>query len=790
MKAVIMAGGEGTRLRPLTCNRPKPMVPILNRPMMEHIIQLLKRHGFSAIASTLWYLPEHVTDYFQDGSRFGVQMEYYVEREPLGTAGSVKNASEFLDDTFIVVSGDALTDIDLSEAIAFHKARGSVATLVLKSVPNPLSYGVVLTTGEGRITQFLEKPSWDQVFSDTVNTGIYILEPEVLDLVRPKTKVDFSQNVFPELLRKGAPLFGYIASGYWSDIGNLEAYRQAQKDCLDGRVVVDLPQPQAEGVYLERGVEIHPEARLQGPLYLGEGVRIEANAYLGPYSVVGSHSQIGPAASLKQVVLWPSVRVGDRSELRGCVCARKVEVGAKSQIYESAVLGEKVRLGPMAMVAPRVKIWPEKIIPSGTILRSSLVWGNQEGGTLFSRKGIAGDFRGNLTPERLTQVGLCFASFLSPGKTVLVTKDHSPLAEMAQDALVLGLRAGGLHVHLGGEVAGQLTRFAVQYHGLDGAFHLGGLVENPSGVSVTYWNSRGRLLSKGDQRKIEGLFEREDYPRLGAEEFGTLTQAKEFTKPYIQLLARHYAPKVQPFQVGLLLDPCSTLGKLVQEFLELSGYSVVTDSFAGLPTIVTQPNAWFIQDEEGTPLSDLGWWQIYARALRAKGKGDFALPIHLSQRVARDVEEQGMKLHWTRMEPLFWMEVAGELGNNLKDQELEVFPQLEPLARIGELLHFLSGSERPLSSWQEETHLQEGQVPCPWDAKGRVMRGLLEHFTAGNTLFLDGIKEQGDGKWGLIVPDGDDPIFRLYSEAETTEEAEQIIRDYVDIIEAYQNEER
>src|SRR5690554_3239630 len=292
MKAVIMAGGEGTRLRPLTCNLPKPMVPILNRPMMEHILNLLKRHGFTDIASTLWYLPEHVERYFQNGDVFGVNMEYFVEREPLGTAGSVKNAVQFLQDTFIVMSGDALTDIDLTSAVEFHKKQGSMATLVLTRVPNPLSYGVVLVDESGKITQFLEKPSWSQVFSDTVNTGIYILEPEVLDLIKLGQKVDFSQDVFPELLRRGAPLYGYVAPGYWSDIGNLEVYSKAQVDSLNGAVKLELPANRKENILFEEDVYIHPDAQISGPVYLGKNCKIDAGAVIEPYTVIGSHCQV------------------------------------------------------------------------------------------------------------------------------------------------------------------------------------------------------------------------------------------------------------------------------------------------------------------------------------------------------------------------------------------------------------------------------------------------------------------------------------------------------------------
>lgn len=236
MKAVIMAGGKGTRLRPLTCHLPKPMVPLIGKPCMAYTIDLLKKHGIYDIAITMQYKPEMIRDYFGDGRTFGVNMHYFQETTPLGTAGSVKNAQPFLDDTFIVISGDALTDVDLRQALNFHKQKGAKATLVLTRVSHPLEYGVVMTDDEGRIVKFLEKPSWGEVFSDTVNTGIYILEPELLERVPHGLTFDFSQQLFPALLEDDDALFGYISSGYWSDIGNLQQYRQTQFDMLDGKV--------------------------------------------------------------------------------------------------------------------------------------------------------------------------------------------------------------------------------------------------------------------------------------------------------------------------------------------------------------------------------------------------------------------------------------------------------------------------------------------------------------------------------------------------------------------------
>src|SRR5947207_2850198 len=220
MKAVVMAGGEGTRLRPLTSHRPKPLAPVLNKPIMEHIILLLKDHGITEIVVTLHYLADEIEGYFGDGSEWGVKLHYSVEDTPLGTAGSVKQAEDLLrDDTFVIVSGDALTDIDLTKAIEFHTRKESLATIVLSHVPNPLEFGVVITDDEGRIRRFLEKPSWGEVFSDTVNTGMYVLEPSVFDYMEPARPYDWSQDIFPQILREEKPLFGYVMEDYWCELG-------------------------------------------------------------------------------------------------------------------------------------------------------------------------------------------------------------------------------------------------------------------------------------------------------------------------------------------------------------------------------------------------------------------------------------------------------------------------------------------------------------------------------------------------------------------------------------------
>ena len=262
MKAVILAGGEGTRLRPLTSNQPKPMMPIANRPMMEHIVRLLRRHGFDEIVVTVAFLANQIRTYFGDGSELGVEMRYATEDTPLGTAGSVRNAADELDDTFLVIAGDVLTDIDLGALVAAHHESGALGTIALKRVTDPVDFGIVITREDGRIERFLEKPTWGQVFSDTINTGIYVLEPHVFDFIPAGESVDFSGDVFPAALAKGEDLFGHVVDGYWEDVGTHDAYLRSHQDILDGLVDVSIEGfRMRENIWLGEGAEVDPEAR-------------------------------------------------------------------------------------------------------------------------------------------------------------------------------------------------------------------------------------------------------------------------------------------------------------------------------------------------------------------------------------------------------------------------------------------------------------------------------------------------------------------------------------------------
>jgi mannose-1-phosphate guanylyltransferase/phosphomannomutase len=378
MRAVLMAGGSGTRLRPLTCDIPKPMVPILNRPIAEHIIHLLRENEITEIIATLHYLPDVIREYFQDGSDFGVQITYAIEEEQaLGTAGCVKNVAELLDETFLVISGDSITDFDLKAAIEFHKQKNSKATLILTRVPNPIEFGVVITDEEGHIRRFLEKPSTGEVFSDTVNTGIYVLEPEVLEYLPENTESDFSKDLFPLLLEKNEPIYGYIARGYWCDVGHLDAYREAQYDALRRKVKLEIAYREVStSQWIGQNTYIDPTAKIESPTIIGNNCRIGARVKIEDGTVIGDNVTIGADANLKRPIVWNGAIIGEEAELSACVISRGTRVDRRAHVMEAAIVGSLSTVGEEAQINPGIRVWPSKKIESGAVLNINLIWGN------------------------------------------------------------------------------------------------------------------------------------------------------------------------------------------------------------------------------------------------------------------------------------------------------------------------------------------------------------------------------------------------------------------------------
>ncbi len=406
MRAVVMAGGTGSRLRPLTVGRPKPIVPIVNKPVIGHIRDLLCRHGFKHLVVTLQYMPDQIQDYLGDGSDVGVDITYTVEEQPLGTAGSVKNAEEQLDDTFVVISGDAVTDIDLTKVLCWHRERRAQATIVLKAVPEPPEYGVVITDGDGRIRSFQEKPSWGEVMSDTVNTGIYVLEPSILDWIPPDTLYDFSKDLFPRLLEAGAAIYGYVTEDYWTDVGTLTEYMQANEDVLQRKVNgIELGKHIGGDIWVEGDYEIAPDAQLYGPIYLGHGVKIKGSVIIQGPSVIQPFTVVDNNAKVRRSVIWRNCYIGEGTQVTAAIICPSCNLKSRTIVHEGAVLGDSTSVGESAVIEADVKVWPNKAIDAGTHVRKSIIWGSQGRRTLFSRFGVSGLVNVDLTPEFAARLG-------------------------------------------------------------------------------------------------------------------------------------------------------------------------------------------------------------------------------------------------------------------------------------------------------------------------------------------------------------------------------------------------
>ena len=339
MKAVILAGGEGTRLRPLTLGTPKPVVPVLDRPFLRYQLDLLERVGVRDVVFSVAYQPEKIQAVFDDGSPFGHRIVYAVEQTPLGTGGAVKNAEPHLDSTTIVFNGDVLTDVDLPAVVARHKASGASATIVLTPVPNPAAYGLVETDAEGRVTRFLEKPDPSQITTDRINAGIYVLETAALSLIPEAQKHSIERGFFPALLARGDYVAAHVHEGYWIDIGTPEKYLQVHRDILQGRFQVERSGRPAAGGWVHEQADVHPEARLEGPFHIGPGCSVQKEAHIGPGAVLVSHVRVDQGAEILDSVLWAGCAIGAQAHVEGALLADGVQVGRRSRISPGSVLG-------------------------------------------------------------------------------------------------------------------------------------------------------------------------------------------------------------------------------------------------------------------------------------------------------------------------------------------------------------------------------------------------------------------------------------------------------------------
>ena len=346
MKAILLAGGKGTRLRPLTIHTPKPIVPIFNRPFLHYQIDRLRQvPEIDEVILSLNYQPRRIEEILSDGSALGITIRYVVEPVPLGTAGAVKYAGDNLTESVVVFNGDVLTQIDLAAVIRLHRERKARATIVLTPIEDPTAYGLVETDQEGNVKRFVEKPNADQLTTNHINAGIYVLEPDTFDRIPSDVPWSIEQSYFPSLIDRSETFVAYIYDGYWIDIGTPEKYKQVHRDIMDGRYVTApfLNSP-ASRISLSPDARIENGAIVECPCFIDEGVRIKAGARIGPYSVIGRQTQVDEDASIDDAILWPNCHVSRNASVRNAILGRNCHLGRNVSVDGGAVLGDKTTL--------------------------------------------------------------------------------------------------------------------------------------------------------------------------------------------------------------------------------------------------------------------------------------------------------------------------------------------------------------------------------------------------------------------------------------------------------------
>ena len=813
MKAVIMAGGEGTRLRPLTASQPKPMLPMANRPMAEHIVGLLRRHGFEEIVVTVAYMANTIRNYFGDGSDYGVRMVYATEATPLGTAGSVRNAKDELDERFLVISGDVLTDVDLTSLLEHHEATGAMATLCLKAMEDPTEFGIVITGEHGRIERFLEKPTWGQVFSDTINTGIYVLEPEVLDFVDEGRPVDFSGEVFPELLDRGELLSGWTTSGYWEDVGTLESYQQAHRDVLDGRVAVDVPgfvvRP---GVYVGEGVEIDPTARIDGPAVIGDNCRVGADAHLGEYCVLGSNVRVGENVFLARTVIHDNSFLGPGVVARGSVIGRSGDLRQGAHLEEGVVLGDECRIGRYAVINAGVKIYPHKTVDPGATVNSSIVWESRGARTLFGRLGVTGIANVDLPPETALRLASAFASSMPKGAVVTTSRDSSRAARALKRAAMAGLNAAGVSVQDLEVATIPLTRFHIRTTPSSGGITTRLSRSDPQAVVIRFLDQNGLDLDETAQRRVERLYYREEMRRVLAADIGDIGFPSRTVELYtLELVGRADLDAIRAARFKLVLDYAygsasfvmpHLLGKLGTDVLAINPHvstvgamsfdrsrhadrlsGLVRSSGAHLGAVIDPDGEQLtLVDDQGRVLSDEQALLTFVHLVASEGPGRrIAVPVSATREVERVAAELGASVEPTKLAVSSLMEAAIAFkadfaGGSDGGYAFPPFlPAFDAVAALVFLLEMLAHGSAPLSATVDKlppVRVAHREVATPFERKGLLMRTVMERARGDETVLVDGVKTVDERGWTLVLPDSEDPVTHVYAEGDSPDASE------------------
>ena len=823
MKAVVMAGGEGSRLRPLTSSMPKPLVPVAGRPIMEHILLHLRRHQLRDVVATVQYMGASIRNYFGDGSDQGVALSYSVEDSPLGTAGSVMLARQQLGETFVVISGDSLTDIDLGAAARFHRERKALATIVLKPVPNPLEYGVVVVDEGGAVQRFIEKPSWGEVISDLANTGIYILDPAVFDFFRPGEVTDWSGDVFPKLLKEGEHVFGWIADGYWEDVGSHSAYIKANFDCLEGKVKVQLPGDRvAETIWIHPDAEVFRDARIDGPALIGAGAKVRGGSWVNGPAVIGAYTTIDSGVKISNSIVWDHSYVGLNSRLRGSVVCRGVTVKNGCLLEEGSVIGSEVTIGSGSTVNANVRIWPNKEVEPGAVVHESIIWAGSWKRGLFSSYGLNGLINIEITPEFASRLGAAIGALTPKGTEIAFSRDYTRSARMIGRALMSGIISSGSGVIDLSVLPAPVSRYWSRRNHIS-AVHVQTSPVDPRSADIRIFDDHGLDIDKRSERKLEGLFFREDIRRVSHYEMGRITRRDQQTDRYMEdMLAKLDLEAVRGAAFKVVIDYNNGASAMVlPEILRELNCAVIPLDAAPAEVVVEQDDATFqahlqemgvitsavkaklgvfidtpgercfIVDETGTLLAHDDAFAVLAQLALTGQPGMVLGPASSSLAFSMIADEYDSRFVPTKLTPGAVLRaaqhaeavLASDGGGGFCWPDFAIsFDAIFTVARVLEMLAKTGTSLGVLRNRIPRVTHRTAVEFCPWEVKGRVMRTMMEKHLRDRVDLTDGVKVFVDDGWVLVAPDPDRPEYYVIASTTDPAHTKRLVDEYSSLV--------
>lgn len=834
MKAIIMAGGFGTRLRPLTINIPKPMVDIADIPMMEHVVTLLKQHHITDITSLLYFQPDAIRDYFKDGSAFGVKMDYIKPTEDYGTAGAVRCALDNINEPVLVISGDLITDFDLTEAIEWHKEKQSQATILLTRIENPLAYGIVITDDNGRIERFLEKPSWGEAFSDTINTGIYILEPEVLKLIPEKTNYDFSQNLYPIMLQKQMGLYGKIMTGYWKDVGNVNEYQLVHDDLFGDNLKLDLKKkevPHENGVLFEgNNVRLEDNVTITGKVIIGDDALIEKGASLHD-CVIGARTRIGSNSEINNSVIWPDNSIGSECSFSNAIVCQQTKIGNNVQLLDKVIISDECVIGSDATVKANCKIWPGKTVDEGAIVSSSMVWGENWNRELFTNAKISGLALTEITPEMAVQVGGAFGAYLGEGAAVVLSRDASDTSRLIKRAFIAGLLASGVNVADIETLPVPLLRFCLTKGNYGAGVYIRHNPQDYRQLDLIFFDGDGLDLPTAKSKKVERMYFGEDYDRASLDNIGYLEIPRQPLEDYRRAFMTHIDDEIirkagfkividhsngSSSQIFPLLLPRLSIsatelnGSLNPRYLhaaeEDSARSIVQMSaivkslHADVGFIINAAaEKIFVVDENGLPIDNQLFLLILTELyLQTHNSTRIAVPVAASMGVEEIAARYNTEVIRVSNEHLAMMQIAasGEVDFVGGTRGGAIFAGMQlgsdavfTTVKILEMLAKTKTTFGELRAQFDHLYRKTISIPCPWSKKGTVMRQLIINSNEKQRQLIDGVRIFEDGGWVLVTPDRLTASFNISAEAISDDRLNAIVDTYANIVKVYQNEE-